>query len=180
MGLPERSLEELARHAGEGDAGSFKELFALYHDRVFKYATSRVGAGVEAQDVLQEIFLAVWRGLPSFRYEHEGSFPAWLFGIARNVVGTHLRQRGRALEVPLEGDLEETVGFEEETVSKHLLSQLLDSLPESQREVLVLRFVVGLRAKEVGEAIGKSEGAVNALQVRGLRALSASMMGSDG
>lgn len=176
----ERNLEELARSAGEGDTESFKELFARYHDRVFRYASSRIGAGAEAQDVLQDIFLAVWRGLPSFRYEHEGSFPAWLFGIARNVVGTHLRERGRTLEVPMVLDLEETAGFEEEALSKHVLSQLLGFLPESQREVLVLRFVVGLRAKEVGEAIGKSEGAVNALQVRGLRALSASMEGADG
>jgi RNA polymerase sigma-70 factor (ECF subfamily) len=163
-----RSQKDLVADAAKGDRAAFRELLDTYHDRVFRFASARLASSEEAQDVVQEVFLAVWRGLPRFHYEHEGSFPGWIFGIARNVVGTHLRQRGRATFVPLEDEADPPTRFEERIESQQVLLAALDKLPELQREVLVMRFVAGLSTREVGEATGRSEGAVASLQMRGL------------
>ncbi len=177
MRVEQGSLRDLVERAGQGDTGAFQELFDRYHDRVYRFARARLGGSDEGEDVLQDVFLAVWRGLPSFRYVHDGSFPGWLFGIARNVVGTRLRKRGRAVLVPLEDDLDGSVDFEDAALSRHDLAHELARLPDPQREVLLMRFVAGMTAREVAEAMGKSEGAVAALQVRGLKRLRRSMEG---
>jgi len=172
---PVASSEELdltvVERAGKGDVDAFRTLFERYGQRIHRYAYARLGRQEDAQDVLQEIFLAAWRGLPSFRPEHSGSFPGWLFAIARNVVAGHLRSALRHPWVPLEAVPESPVEFEGRLLSQRLLADALDELPESQREVVTLRFVVGLSAREVGAALGKTEGAVESLQVRALERL---------
>lgn len=163
-------LERLIERAGQGDVDAFRELFERYGQRVFRYAQTRLG-GADAQDAAQDVFLAAWQGLPSFRYEHPGSFPGWLFGIARHVVAEHQRRAFRRRWVALDEAPEEWIDFEGRLLSQRVLVEELGRLPESQREVLMLRFVAGLSAREVGAAVGKSEGAVVSLQVRGLAAL---------
>lgn len=169
-------LHDLVQRAGQGDTSAFRELYERYHDRVYRYAHVRLGHPEEARDVMQEVFLAAWRGLPRFRYEHEGSFPAWLFGIARNVIGTHRRKARATLSLPLEALVDHEVEFEGGAISRRALHVELARLPAGQREVLVLRFLVGLRTREVAAVLGKSEGAVTALQLRGLRRLHGRMV----
>lgn len=164
-------LDDLVERAAARDADAFRELFLRYHDRLYRYAYLRVGKPEEARDVLQDVFLAVWRGLPGFRREHEASFPAWLFGIAAHVVGTHHRKARRRAEVQLGSVPDREIEFEGHTVNRRMLVQALGRLPEMQREVVVLRFMVGLTGREVAGAIGKSQGAVEALQLRALRQL---------
>ena len=165
------SLQQLVERAGRGDVDAFGELFERYGQRVYRYAHTRLGRAEEAQDAAQDVFLAAWQGLPSFRYEHAGSFPGWIFAIARNVVAEHQRRAFRRPVVGLEDAPEGSVEFEGRLVSQRMLVEELQRLPESQREVLMLRFVAGLSAKEVGTSVGKSESAVVSLQVRGLEAL---------
>ena|SRR5437867_6807258 len=168
--VPDELREQIER-AAQGDTLSFQRLFERYHDRVFRYAYLRVGRVDEANDLVQDVFLSVWRALPSFRYEHEGSFPAWLFRIASRRVGDGIRQRIRHHALPLEDAPEGHVEFEGLAVSRRLLVEGLARLPERQREVLVLRFVVGLPTKQIAHSIGKTEAAVTALQMRGLASL---------
>jgi RNA polymerase sigma-70 factor (ECF subfamily) len=162
------SLEGLVERASSGDQLSFRELFERYHDRVYRYAFVRLGRAEDANDLVQEVFLSVWQGLPSFRYEHEGSFPAWLFRIASRRVSDRIRHRVRHPAVPLEDAPEGAVDFEGHAVSRRVLMVALAALPERQREVVVLRFVVGLPTREIARAMGRSEAAVTALQMRGL------------
>jgi RNA polymerase sigma-70 factor (ECF subfamily) len=164
-------LQALVERAGQGDADAFRALFERYAGRVHRYALARVGRGEDAQDVLQEVFLAAWRGLPTFRQQHAGSFPGWLFAIARNVVADSARSAIRSRWVPLESVPESAVEFEGRLLSQRVLADGLRRLPEMQREVLILRFVVGLSAREAGAALGKTEGAVESLQVRALEQL---------
>ncbi len=166
----EFALESLVERARRGDVDAFRSLFDIYGDRVHRYASVRLGRAEDAQDALQDVFLAVWQGLPRFRYEHAGSFPGWLFAIARNVVADHRRRSLRTWEV-LETAPDSSAEFEGHVLSRHLLVGALERLPESQREVLILRFMVGLSAREIGASLGKSEGAVTAIQMRGLEQL---------
>lgn len=172
-------LESLVERARSRDVDAFRTLFEHYGPRVHRYVAVRIGRTTDAEDVVQEIFLGVWRGLPTFRYEHAGSFPGWLFGIARHVVAEHLRRALGRATVGLDQVEERSVEFEGDLVSRRALVEALNSLPASQREVLVLRFVVGLTARQAGEALGKSEGAVTSLQVRGIEHLRA-RMGAEG
>lgn len=164
-------LEQLVESAGRGEVDAFRALFERYAQRVFRYAHTRLGRAEDAQDASQDVFLAAWQGLPSFRYEHPGSFPGWLFGIARNVVAEHHRRAFRRRWVSLDEAPEGSVDFEGRLLSQRVLVEELGRLPETQREVLMLRFVAGLSAREVGTALAKTEAAVVSLQVRGLEAL---------
>jgi RNA polymerase sigma-70 factor, ECF subfamily len=165
------SLQHLVERAGRGEVDAFRELFERYGQRVFRYAHTRLGRAEDAQDAAQDVFLAAWQGLPNFRYEHPGSFPGWIFRIARNVVAEHQRRAFRRPWVGLDDAPEGTVDFEGQVLSQRVLVEELGRLPETQREVLMLRFVAGLPAREVGTAMGKSESAVVSLQVRGLETL---------
>jgi RNA polymerase sigma-70 factor, ECF subfamily len=159
---------ELVRLATAGDRDAFHSLFDRYHARIYRYALLRVADPEVARDLAQEVFLAVWKGLGSFAAEHSGSFPAWLFGIARNVVGTHRRRARRAVPVPNDQMPETTVEFEAGVVNRRVLVDSMATLPDDQREVLVLRFIVGLPAKDVAVIMDRSEGAVTAIQLRAL------------
>jgi len=90
----------LAARAGRGDARAFERLHARWALRVERFAVSRLGSREDAEDVAQEVFLALHRGLA--RYEGRSSFGTWLLGIAYHVTCRRLRQRARGSCAPLE------------------------------------------------------------------------------
>src|SRR5262245_47295288 len=69
------TLRSLVEESGRGSVVAFRDLFERYQPRVYRYTLGRLGRAAEAEDAVQEVFLAVWAGLPTFRYEHDGSFP---------------------------------------------------------------------------------------------------------
>jgi RNA polymerase sigma factor (sigma-70 family) len=148
----------------------------LYRDlapSVLGYLRAR-GAG-EPEDVTGEVFLQVVRYLPGFDGD-ERDFRAWVFVITHHRL---LDERRRAQRRPVEpgGDLHvdgTAAGAEEEalrTISSDRVRELIGRLPREQRDVLLLRVLGGLTVAEVATAMGKSRGAVKALQRRGLQAL---------
>jgi RNA polymerase sigma-70 factor (ECF subfamily) len=159
---------DLVRRAAAGDRDAFRALFERHHARVYRYALLRVGDPEAARDIAQDVFAAVWSGLPRFAPEHTGSFPGWLFGIARNVVGTHHRKAHREVPVSDEQMPEGSVEFEGDLVTQRVLIDALSGLPHDQREVLVLRFLIGLSTNDVAATMRRSDGAVTALQIRAL------------
>ena len=161
-------LRGLVERASAGDQTAFRELFERYQERLYRYAYVRLGRAEDASDLVQDVFLSIWRLLPTFRYEHEGSFPGLVFRIAARRVSDRVRQRMRRPQVSLEEAPEERVEFEGGAISRGILLQALAQLPERQREVVVLRFVVGLPTREIAESMGRSESSVTALQMRGL------------
>jgi RNA polymerase sigma-70 factor (ECF subfamily) len=110
------------------------------------------------------------------RYEERGlPFGAWLFRIARARLIDHWRRQGRRPLVALEDtetgpQLSQDIPEDEIAVSE-MIQRALRVLTEEQREVVVLRFLVGMSLEEVARAMGKSVGAVKALQHRALSAL---------
>ncbi len=167
----ESDLARLIERSKNGDVDAFKALHGRYHDRLFTYAFFRLGDREEARDVAQDVFLAAWQRLPSFEYRHEGSFPAWLFRIAHNIVVGRIRKSHRHPVSVVEELPEESIEFEGEAVSRRLVVDLLSRLPEAQREVVTLRFLAGMSLADVAAAIDKSEGAVVQLQLRGIERL---------
>lgn len=155
---------ELVGMAWEGDRDAFGKLFLAHHGAIFRLARATLGDG--AEDVASETFVRAWTALPKYR-DTGAPFVAWLYGIARHVVVDELRRRSRT-----EPQADVDMGEVEDTHDDRLIiGMALGGLPDEQRQILELKFFLGLTNDEVGAALGKTPGAVNAQQWRALQAL---------
>lgn len=178
----EPELSSLAARAAAGDETATGPLLERLRIPVLRYCRTRLGrrvsSYVSADDVAQEVSLAILTSLP--RYRDRGSpFSAFVFGIARNKVADVHRRASRDLSLPVEELPEEAdsaVGPEGAAVARSDADDaraLLELLPDTQREVLILRVGVGLSAEETGDALGMTPGAVRVAQHRALTRLRA-------
>jgi RNA polymerase sigma-70 factor, ECF subfamily len=168
----ERLVHAAAARAKEGDPDALRFLYLRYADVVYGYVCSIVGDEHEAEDVTQHIFSTLTKRLA--RYEPRVvPFTAWILRVAHNAAIDHLRTRR---PVPCEEirskDLADDVSGRERFAELRLA---LDALPDEQRNVIMLRFLVGLNAREIADRLGRSENAVHGLQHRGRRRLRAEM-----
>jgi RNA polymerase sigma-70 factor (ECF subfamily) len=154
------------------------ELYDRHNVHIFRYVRSRVHDAQTAEDLTGEIFLRMVANLPAYR-SRGVPFRAWLYRIARNLVVDHHRAEGSQVVVPLQNahDLSEEGNDPASTVEQELLlervQRALDRLDPAQREVVVLRFLVGLPLREVALVLDTTVAAVKGLQYRGLIALRA-------
>lgn len=163
-------LRRLIETARDGHEPSFQRLYERFAPRLYRFASLRLGDAEAAKDTVQEVFLAIWQRLPAFELRHPDAFAGWVFRIARNVVVDRLRRRATQ-PVALEEGMGPVFEFEGATISQRLVVEMLGRLPETQRDVVTLRFLVGMSLAEVAEALEKTDGAVEQLQLRGLRRL---------
>ena len=166
--------------ATEGDPRAVERLLAAIRPLVVRYCRARIGrqerSTVSADDVAQEVLLAVLKALPSYRYDGS-AFLAFVYGIAAHKVADAMRAAARNRSEPIAEPPDGVApGAEPEA---HVLagelndrmSSLLQLLGPKQREVVVLRLVAGLSAEETGDALGMSPGQVRVMQHRGLTRL---------
>lgn len=171
----------LVGRATRRDPEAVAALLTQVHPGVVRYCRARLGriggAYATADDVAQEVCLAVLRALPTYR-DQGRPFTAFLYAIAAHKVADAQRAAIRDSAVPAADVLLEqpdaAPGPEQWAVSSDLarrLSALLDRLPELQREIILLRVAVGLSADEVGAVVGMSAPAVRVAQSRALARL---------
>lgn len=157
------SDEELARLCQEclpGDPRPFRTLVSCYRDRVINTVYRFLGDLHDAQDVAQEVFLKVYRGLPDFRAT--SSFSTWLYRITINTCKNELRRRSRQPSL-LEPDLESlgirlpTAPSAEQVIiaceQRDVIQETLDGLSETHREALTLRDFLDLSYQEIAEVL---------------------------
>lgn len=150
----------LATRCCDGAADAFDELYRQHAPRLYGLARRLVGPG-EADDVLQEIFLTVFRKLGQYR--GDSALGTWLFRLGTNVCLDHLRSRAartsRASD-SLEGDVDSGVaaGPILGVINRLDLERAIDALPEGARTVFVLHDVEGLEHQDVARLLGISEG----------------------
>jgi RNA polymerase sigma-70 factor (ECF subfamily) len=158
--------------AKEGDEDALRYLYLRFADNVYGYVCSIVRDEHEAEDVTQQIFAKLLTALD--RYEpRRVPFSAWILRVAHNASIDHLRTRR---PVPVEEV--HAVDRPEDVTGRERFADLrlaLDQLPPEQRDVLVLRFLVGLTPGEIAERMGRTEDAVHGLQHRGRRRLRTEM-----
>ncbi|WP_420843915.1 sigma-70 family RNA polymerase sigma factor [Lentzea albidocapillata] len=172
---PQNADEHVAR-AVAGDRAAIERLLGTIRPLIVRYCRARVGSFASADDVAQEVCLAVLTSLPSYR-DQGRPFLAFVYGIAAHKVADSFRSfsRNRAEAVPeLPESMDTAAGPEQRAMQGELSDQmatLLRVLPEKQREIVVLRVMVGLSAEETAEAVGSTPGAVRVAQHRALSRL---------
>jgi len=162
----ERDLIAAAQH----DPGRFADLYERHFERLYAYIARRVGDRVTAQDLTADVFHQALANLP--RFEWRGvPFAAWLFRMAANAIADHARHVARDRTLPPPDDPPEV--SPEDIEQRAQLFRMVDGLPGDQRRVIVMRFAEQKKISEIAQALGRTEGAVKQLQLRGLQTLRA-------
>jgi len=163
--------ERLLIEAAQKDPRRFAELYETNFERVYAFIVRRVHDRTEAEDLTSEVF---WHALSNLsKFEWRGvPFAVWLYRIAANTLADRSRKLSRQNFQPVpDDDLERSIWPDIER--RAALFQLVDSLPEDQRSVIIQRFVEQKSIRDIAQEFGKSEGAIKQLQYRALENLRA-------
>ncbi len=164
--------ENLARLAQQGDRQAFLDLYNRYFQKVYNRVQGRVPASY-AEDVTQDIFIAVVRSLPT--YQQRSQFSTWLYTIVNRQIADFYRQYYRKAE-------RHTVSLDliENTISddlsdsgdeRALIQNALNRLPEHYQDLIMMRFADGLTFAEIAAQRGQSLEAVKSLYRRAIQAV---------
>jgi RNA polymerase sigma-70 factor, ECF subfamily len=160
------------------DPRAFGELYQRYLGRIYRYLRARTRCEEDAADLTQQVFLQALAAIPGYR-EQGLPFAAWLFRIARNIAIDARRHRKLTLDWDLlpealhprsEQEHDPATGVLQREAIEALRALLL-GLDSDKRELIALRFVAGLTAREIAAIVGKNEAAVQKQIVRTLHAL---------
>lgn len=167
------ALVELARG---GDSEAFGLLYDHYQGSVYRFLFYRTRSATLAEDLTSETFFRALRNMQNFRWQGK-DFGAWLMTIARNLATDHFKAGRTRLELATEdmGVHDDATEGPENAVlaglTNEVLLKALTELPNEQKDCLVMRFLQGMSIAETAAVLGRSEGAVKQLQLRGVRNL---------
>jgi RNA polymerase sigma-70 factor (ECF subfamily) len=167
--------DEILARASQGDKDAFGMLYERYIDRIFNYVYYRTGNANDAEDLTARVFHRAMHHIENYT-DRGVPFSAWLYRIAHNLVANWHRDRSRRQEIPLsdapiiaKGDHPESSLVH--TQEQEALLKLIRGLPPERQQLLILKFVEHMSNAEIGEIMGRSEGAVKSLYHRTLLAL---------
>ncbi len=167
------ALVELSR---TGDSEAFGLLYDHYQASVYRFLFYRTRSATLAEDLTSETFFRALRSMTNFRWQGK-DFGAWLMTIARNLATDHFKAGRTRLELTTE-DMglhdDATEGPETSVLAgltNEILLRALKELPDEQRDCLIMRFLQGMSIAETAAVLGRSDGAIKQLQLRGVRNL---------
>ena len=155
----------------------FDAIYIRYSDQLYRYIYTSVKDAYLAEDLTGEVFLRVWKKWKEIKQDF---IQALLYKTAKNIIIDYYRSRKNKKNVSLEETVEMGLepSYDEDLIEKinkdtniQMITGAMSKLPENLKEVLVLRFVNDLSAKEAGEILNISEGNVRVLQYRALNKL---------
>jgi len=157
----------LVRRAQEHDQMALTQIYEENFDKIYRYIVLKIGEKTEAEDMTQQVFLSAFKSISSFRWKGT-PFSAWLYRIAHNQIVDYLRKKSKRPTVPLDESLasgSSNPGMEvEQKLDNERLVLATKQLTRAQQEVISLRFAGELPVAQVARLMGKSEGAIKALQ----------------
>jgi RNA polymerase sigma factor (sigma-70 family) len=162
---------DLIRRAREGDEEALGSIYREHFDGVYRYAYWNTGSREEAEDISEETFYRVLKHIGGYD-ESKASLRSWVMRIAHNLVVDHHRHRARHPQAELDETLAAPVdigGELEAEESRGALLEAMQRLTLEQRQVLQMKYFLQMSNTEAARALGKREGAINALQHRALR-----------
>ena len=181
-GPAEQQLVDLAK---ANDAAAWTEIYERYQPVIYRYVKARIFDDTAAEDATSSVFVAAVKSMKTYR--HAGKpLLAWLYGIARNIVAEHQRQAakererrwlpfGSASASPRDTEAAlpqgEARGIAGSGIDWTDLEDALTRLGDAQREVIILRYFVGLTTDEITATLGRKPAAVYSLEARALQAM---------
>jgi RNA polymerase sigma-70 factor (ECF subfamily) len=174
--VPELEEQEILERASQGDQEAFGRLYGIYVVRIYNYVYYRTGNVHDAEDLTARVFFRAMHHIQSYT-DRGVPFSAWLYRIAHNLIANWHRDRSRHQEIPLSdaptlhfrGDPPEAALMQ--TQERDLLLRIIRHLPAERQQLLILKFVEHMSNAEIGEIMGRSEGAVKSLYHRTLLSL---------
>lgn len=161
-----RSDKELVSLYRTGNEEAFTELLNRHKSRVFTTIYLIVKDRYVAEDLMQEVFMKVVNHITAGTYNEEGKFLPWVLRISHNIAIDHFRKKRRYPEVTFEdgSPISDSLNFSDDSVeSEHIkqemharLRSLIKDLPESQRQVLIMRHYIGMSFQEIADKTGVS------------------------
>lgn len=149
--------EHIILQSAQADLNYFAPIYSRYSKRIYAYCLSRLHHEADAQDITSQVFVQAMLNIERFR---GGSVRAWLFSIAHNLMIDHFRKNRRIVDL----DTQEIYEWDTEPIERiirseneALLRELIHRLPADKQNMLLLRFVGGLSAREIGEIVDKNE-----------------------
>ena len=180
----DNSAESALIQRAKTDSEAFGILYERYVDRIYKYVYYRTGNVADAEDLTARIFERTMKHIGN--YQDQGvPFSAWLYRIAHNLVANWHRDRSRRTFIALEDVSQLTMTdhgpeFAAQLMEdKEVLREAIGRLPAERQELLMLKFIERLSNAEIGEIMGRSEGAIKSLYHRTLLSLREEMAGSE-
>lgn len=168
--------ESLVRRARECDPQALAQIYEENFDKIYRYVALKIGDRTEAEDLTQQVFLNMVKSIRS--YESRGTpLSSWLYRIAHNQIVDHLRRKTKQPTAQLDESIVDCAKdsdprqVAELNVDIECLAAATRQLTQAQQEVISLRFASDLPINEVARIMGKSEGAVKALQHSAVAAL---------
>jgi len=162
----------LIKRAAGGNFEAFGELYNIYLERIYRYVFYQVRDKMTAEDLTEEVFLKAWKSIDTCRGK-EQTFSSWLYRIAHNHVIDNLRSQRKYLSADMEAlaEVSSPELGEEGKLERQEMLEVISDLPQNQKQVIILKFIEGLDNREIGQIMGKSQGALRVLQMRALATL---------
>lgn len=173
--MPLPNERQLVLQAQDGNSEAFGQLYDAYMERIYRFVYFRVEDQQTAEDITSQVFLKAWSNLDRFSFNRT-PYLAWLYTIAHNAVIDHYRTRKvtAALDDVQLSQQDHAEAVENDidlTAEMKSIKNALQMLTDDQQKVLTLKFIEGMSNNEIARHLGKREGAIRALQMRGLQAL---------
>ncbi len=173
--MPLPNERQLVLQAQDGNSEAFGELYDAYMERIYRFVYFRVEDQQTAEDITSQVFLKAWNNLDRFSFSRT-PYLAWLYTIAHNAVIDHYRTRKVTtaiddVQLSQQDHAEAVENDIDLSAEMKLVKEALTLLTDDQQKVLTLKFIEGLSNHEIARHLGKREGAIRALQMRGLQAL---------
>lgn len=168
--------KDLLQKATSGDKEAFGLIYDQYIERIYNYIYYRTGNTADAEDLTAQVFFKAYNHIGN--YQDRGvPFSAWLYRIAHNMVANWHRDTSKHPEVALEETFHSGVRAEYPELvllqgeEKSVLLQAIHRLPAERQQLVILKFVEHLSNQEIGEIMGRTEGAIKSLYHRTLSSL---------
>lgn len=175
-------VDMLVGKAKGGDRAAVGKLYELFLDRIFRFVRFRVNSLEDAEDITQEVFMKMWRGLGN--YKADGApFEAWLYKIARNRVIDYYRQQKTAVPFDRAGQIADNGKSPEKTaieiISKQEALSGLRKLKPSYQEIIIHKFIEELENNEISAIMNKPVEHIRVLQGRAIKALRKKLVNNE-
>lgn len=176
LGKRKVEIEGLVKEAQDGSHDSFAKVYDIFIDPIYRYVFYRVKA-VDAEDIVETVFLKVWEHLGKYKVSEKSSFSAWIFRIAHNLVVDYYRStKNKGVDelletIPDKKREHNPIDMTQQGLDRGVVKKAIFKLKKNYQEIIIYKFINDLSNKEIANILKRSEGSVRILQFRALKAL---------